>query len=514
MDNVKGMENGGARFTSALCDRRVVTELSSDFSLPDYQPEIKRLLSVRATVSPADKYVGTGEAEFSGTVDYSILYAGNDGALYCTSQTGEYRFSVPMESAVDFELSDGLVCDAEIFPELPVGRVIAPRKLSVKCRLRSRIRLYGTRLLTESFKGVAEESVRRLRRCTEFKETFVGVSDPIRLSDEILTDASAQALRVICADAVAFVNEVTCGSGCVNCRGEVVLKLLCTNEGEEGAIFSQLRRIPFSGSVPTDGAEVNCLACARGGVSDVVITVEEGRILCEATVRVEARAERNAEMWFTEDAYSTEAEGECTVRQIALPVLLRAHTGNFSLNTTLSWKEAGLRQDATISDLSVIPFITGLENENGRYVLSGKCHCYALCSVEGDVIMQELELPFRYVTEGSTEEVKDYDADVVAVSCRARTDGERIHVDAELAIALMTHGERRIHALTEAEFSEPIERAGEAYLIAYPSRSDTLWSVAKRYHRAVEDVARMNPIAEGPAADATDSLAGVRYLLL
>ena len=72
MDNVKGMENGGARFTSALCDRRVVTELSSDFSLPDYQPEIKRLLSVRATASPADKirrYGGGGGLGNGGLFD-------------------------------------------------------------------------------------------------------------------------------------------------------------------------------------------------------------------------------------------------------------------------------------------------------------------------------------------------------------------------------------------------------------------------------------------------------------
>ena len=77
-----------------LCDRQIVTELSSDISLPDYQPEIKRLLHVCVNASPVDKYVGSGSAELSGSVDYSILYAGNDGELYCANQTQEYRLRI------------------------------------------------------------------------------------------------------------------------------------------------------------------------------------------------------------------------------------------------------------------------------------------------------------------------------------------------------------------------------------------------------------------------------------
>lgn len=514
MDNVKTMEKGGVRFRAPLCDRRVVTEISSDFSLPDYQPEIKRLLSVRTTVSPTDKYVGANEAEFSGTVGYTILYSGNDGALYCTSQVGEYHFTVPMESTVDFELGDGLVCDVETESEASAGRVIAPRKLSVKCRLRSRIRIYGTRLFSENIKGASEESLQRLFVSGECKETFVGTSEPIHLSDEILTEAGEETLRVISADAVVSVNEVGSGSGCVNCRGEVVLKLLCTREIDGNGIFSQQRRIPYSGSIPVDGAEVNCTPSARGTVKDIALTVEEGRILCEIAVCLEARAERNAHVSFTKDAYSTEADGACSFCTMRLPAFVRTHSGNFSLNTTLSFEEAGIRRDATIADLSLFPYVVGLENENGRYVLSGKCRCCALISVDGDMGMQEFELPFRYVTEGGREGVSDYDANVLASACRVRTDGERIHVDAELSVNLSVHTEREIQVMNAAELTEPLLRPAASYLIAYPSKEDSLWSVAKRYHRPIGEIARMNPLVEGPAADAADSLAGVNFLMV
>ncbi|MBQ8310340.1 MAG: hypothetical protein IJX80_04925 [Clostridia bacterium] len=514
MDNYRNMEQGGARVQATLCDRQVVTELSSDFSLPDYQPEVKRLLRVRATVAPPDKYIGVGSAEFSGTVDYSILYAGNDGALYCASQTGEYQFNVPVEMTSDFEIGDGLICDVETVPDLTTGRVVAPRKLSLKCRLRSHVSLYGTRVLEEEINGAAPDSIQKLKGSVECARIFVGMGDPMQLGDEILFDAQSENLRVICADAQVYVTEAIAGSGCVNCRGEVCLKLICAHEGENEAPFVQLRRIPFTQSVPTDGAEVNCDCCANGVCSDIGITVEDGRILCEVTLRLESHAQRNERVEFTRDAYSTAAQGESRYADCRFPLALKCISGNFSLNTMLSMEEVGLRGGQTVVDLSLIPSVSELTCESGKYILTGRCRCHALLHSEEDLAAQEFEIPFRYETDGSEESVTDYDVNVTPISCRARADGERLAVDAELAVNIATRGECACRILTAASFDEAIARGGASYTVCYPSREDTLWTVAKRYHRSVSDIAEMNPLTGSPAADAKDSLAGVSYLLV
>lgn len=91
----KAEQRQTARMQAPLGERQIVTELSEDFDLPDYQPEIKRLLRVQARVSSADTYIGAGNAECSGTVDYSILYSGADGTLYCASQTGSTALRSP-----------------------------------------------------------------------------------------------------------------------------------------------------------------------------------------------------------------------------------------------------------------------------------------------------------------------------------------------------------------------------------------------------------------------------------
>lgn len=65
-----------------LLDRTTTAEVASDFSLPDYLPEIKRLLRVTATVLPESRYLGASSGEFSGAVEYLVCYSGGDGGLW------------------------------------------------------------------------------------------------------------------------------------------------------------------------------------------------------------------------------------------------------------------------------------------------------------------------------------------------------------------------------------------------------------------------------------------------
>ncbi len=514
MDNYIKEEGGGTRIFSMLCERAMNTDLADEVSLPDYQPEIKRLLRVRATVHPADKYVGSGSVELSGLVDYCILYSGNDGALYCTTQSGEYRFSVPVEIGADYDPEKGLVCEVEAIPDGVSGRVVAPRRLTVKCRLRSRVRVWGSRAMGDPVER-KDPTVEILCGSAKCAKVFLGTGEPLALGDEILLDGTSADLRVICAEGQVFVTEASAGSGVVNCRGEVALKLLTCAEAEGSLPTQLLRRIPFSGAVPVDGAEVNCDCTASGVCTDLSVTVEEGKILCDVNVCLMARAQRNDEISFPRDAYSVEKECEGRKETVLLPIALRCVNGNFSLNESKTLEEVGIRQGHRLLDTGATATVLSMENEQGRVYLTGRCRCQLILASEEDVSAQELEFPFRYEMEGMVEEsATDYSAALDVVSCRGRMDGERISVDAEIAVSAAVMGETKVEMLTDARFGEAVSRPAGAYRICFPSREDTLWSVAKRYHRPVSHISELNGLPGAPAADSRASLEGVSYLLV
>ncbi len=506
-------QENALRIQVPILNKTVMTELSTDLTLPDYQPPIKRLLRVRATASPPERYMSAGNAEFSGTVDYSVLYAGEDCAIYCANHTEEYRFNTPMEVAPDIELGEGLLCDVFTCAENATGRVTAPRKLALKCRLRSAIHIWGVRCMEEQLNNLSPESTERLLSHAECAQSFAGTSEPLRLGDEILCEGTGDAMRVICASAQVFVTEATAGSGSVHCRGEVCLKLLCAHEVEGDVPSPLFRRIPFSQEVPTEGVEVNCDCCAYGSCSDLQITVEDGKILCDVSILLKTRAQRNVSVSYTRDLYSTAAETENRYVSCTAPCALRCHNGNFSLNTTLSLEEAGIRQGQRVVDIDLQPTVTALENERGKVQLVGSCRCFAILFDGEEYGIQEFDLPFRYAVDSPTAPT-DYDVCVDVITCRSRADGERVGVDAELSVCLSMRTETSFSLLTEAVKGQEIKSSSSLCTICYPGKNDTLWSVAKRYHCSVAGLSAANALSDTPRADSPESLAGVTYLLV
>ena len=502
------------RMQAPLGERQIVTELSEDIELPDYQPEIKRLLRVEANVSPAEVYIGAGNVECTGTVDYSILYSGADGMLWCATPSGAYRYTFPVELPADFDAGEGLICDTASQPENVSGRVTAPRRLTLRCRLRTRAQLWGTRVMpdpTEQLPGI-----QRLTEARDCARLFLGAGEPFTVGDEILCDPRDGDVRVISAGGQVFVTEAAAGSGTVDCRGEVCLRLLCCHDGT-GEVYPVLRRVPFAQTVEMEGVEVNCEATATGHLGDLRVTVGDGRIVCDAAVSLAVRATRNETVSLLRDAYATGSECEAVTRTLRIPVALRTVLGNFTVGHTAALEDAGMRPGMQVIDADGTVTMGETECARGKYVLTGKCRFRLITVADGDWSVQEIEVPVRYSVEGAGHEdcpVAATEADACVISCRARADGEKLVLDAEIAVSGTLRGEEPAPVLSELTPGAAWQMPGAVYTVCYPAKDDTLWRVAKRYHVPVSELIAKNALAQAPAADAPDSLAGVRYLLV
>ena len=135
---------------------------------------------------------------------------------------------------------------------------------------------------------------------------------------------------------------------------------------------------------------------------------------------------------------------------------------------------------------------------------------------DGEYSCADVELPFRYVCTtgiGSVDESKaSYEPSVI--SSRARIDGERIGVDAEIGVSGGAWSMGQLRMLDGISFGEEFERSGGEYVICYPAHNDTLWSVAKRYGATVNQLMRNNKLPTDKSADSESSLDGVKYLIV
>ncbi len=506
------------RLQLPICDRTVTTEVSSEVSLPDYQPEIKRLLRVSATVQPPTRYVGGGAMEFSGAVDYCILYTGNDGQMYCFPTSADYSFRVPLEAGPDFDLSDALVCYAHSEPETVISRVGGPRRMSVKCRLRSHVKAYASCVIEEKRTGERGKwQEERLWRESETAVSVYGVSTPFTLSDEILLEEGGEAdYRIISGEVQVLVNEAQCAVGRVNCRGEAVLKLLVQKEGEGTVPTVLWRKLPIDQSVEMDGVTAASTAAAMGSCTELMLSMEDGRVLCEAELVLEVRADRPETLSYTCDMYVADRESSCSVQEYRLPRRMCRTNVNFTQNESRTVEELGLAATARVVDIHGTAQLDHVEADRDRHILSGKCRYTMIVLNDGELGVKELELPFRYILDGTATLGLPFvwEGQAQLLSARARMDGERIGVDAELGIWLCAMSEQGVDMVESVEVGRAIGRAAGQMLICYPGADDTLWSVAKRYGVPVERLEQGNRLSGDRRADDRASLVGVRCLVI
>ena len=110
-------------------------ESLGDYSLPDYNGDVKKVLAVKAKVFPTGKFVGDDLLEFSGSIGYDVVYLDSENTVTHAEFTTDYDGAVRInsETYVDSDIATSVSsCNL---------RLVGPRKLSVKTLLDNDVRI-------------------------------------------------------------------------------------------------------------------------------------------------------------------------------------------------------------------------------------------------------------------------------------------------------------------------------------------------------------------------------------
>ncbi|MBE6703123.1 MAG: hypothetical protein E7585_06905 [Ruminococcaceae bacterium] len=504
-------EEQNARVQLPFAEKNQPVELTAEISLPDYRSEISRLLWVRPVLLPPTRFVGGGKAEFSGPICYHILYVGPDGALYSADHEESYAFSLPLESLADFESGEGAEISVEMIPDAVVSRVIGPRKLSVRCRLRAQMQGYAVKNLTPRLQGEGE--LYRLCRGVENGKVLFGEAERLELGNRITVEPGEGELRVISTNGNLLLSRVTAGDGNVHCAGEAVMEFLMVRENGEASVpFVTECRIPFEKDLTLEGVTPDVSVRAFGVVGEMQSAVEEDNVSVEATVMLTAEGQTEESVLLCEDLFSP---GQVADYRFAEERFWRAGpcgNRNFTVSGEKSLAEIGLATDAERIFLVCDGEIREKRAEGDKTLIAGDLCCHLLYRRGGEYAICDFSIPFRTFLEGAW--------DRVSLSCNLPVcritpvrDGESLRVDAEVYLSLRSSKQEPNAVLAEARFTPGEKRETADMEICYPAPGETLWNVSKRYGVAPVAVANANALsAEAPGA--ASSLDGVRYLLI
>lgn len=486
-----------------ICDKLLSVEVNSDFSLPDYQPEIRRLLSSRVSVLPPSEYIGNGNASLSGEVSYRILYLGADGKLYSATLGDSFSVSVPFEFDSHSINTDDVTLICAVQSDSVNTRVLGPRKLNVRTRLSCHAFALSPSLYTPELVGAHNDSRIENRIFeTPCVYTLKCSGEPTSLTDFIPLDSQLDNVRIIDYSSKALISECVASDGKINVKGEVLLKLLHCNDAKSELPITTARKLPFSITLDCDGADSSFECSAVGYTYDEKIEINESGIGIELLLSVCVRAQKNVAVPYISDAYSTERESECEKERVTLMSALKCANTNLTQNEVLTLEDISLPPDAKIIDTRGNCSVDEVDFKEGKLHIRGKSDYQLLYCHDEEFGVKEISAPWHSELDCrgvGTSEPGKVKASVCAgiPTCRSRHDGERLFIDGELCFALTAQREHDIEILSKMIFGNMHDKTSGEFILCFPEKDAEIWDIAKRYGESERKICAQNSISEG-----------------
>lgn len=519
-------KEGRERAAHVLCPEPVICEAAGEYTLPDYQPEIRKILHVRTAAMPAGHYLHAGQAEFAGSVPHTILYADGEGKLAAVTLEADYSFSLPLPG----EGEHTLACDSMI--ESTACRLLGPRKLTLKSRVRSLVEILAEEEVAPAVRGMgSEEDLASLEKMTVRGESMrraCGSSGPFPLTATVRVDAPAAGVEVIWAGGSLLVSECRAVEGGCLCRGHAWVRCLVREEG--GLPYAVREKIAFEQTVPIAGSGDRAVCIGYGrllaaeaewvpGAGD-----EGGSLLFTVSAEVDACAIEGQTCLPVADLYSTAYEMKNEYRSLTTTRSLGAVMGNYTVSGSRARAECDCEQAATVVDADGRLELREVQDERGRAVVGGRALVTVVLTAAGEggapLLSVELPVPFRIETElrPAPGTQPRFTCHGELISARARIEQSAVAVDCEIALALAAYEDKteRVLAAAEPDRSLPVEHRGNRLFVVYPKEEDTLFTLAARYHKSRAAIAAQNGLGEAALATShlPASLDGVHHLLI
>lgn len=466
------------RLCMPMCKRVINTDISEDIILPDYYPEIRRVLCVRENMLPVAKFISGNKIDISGVVDYTLIYVSSEGMLCSAPLSAEYAFSVPLDNANDFELSEGVNIMAHSVADSSTVRVSGPRKLQIRSHIRSNVNAWGKMSCCESVEGIEDPaSIQRLEAEGMCAEMLCESSDIVTVSDQYTLPSDNA--RIAVADSAVTIQSARMDGEMIYASGEVIVGMLIITDGKSEKV---VRRIPFEAESDLDGVEMDGEKLLRinGEVTELTINVEEGNALIEANLVLEICMVQNRSINYICDAYSTEQSSVTDMKSYMLPIVLENKNTSFSQNERAEISELNFTEGSDIIDVYGSAAVSEAAFEEGKYVIRGNCRYNIICLKDGEYSHCELRVPFRYESDGEYE-IDGFDASAQVIGCKVRNDGDFLSVDSEIVLSYNIMGSRETEMLQRVTFFDRTEACGGEWTVCYVQNGQSAWNIAKKY---------------------------------
>ncbi|MDR0917699.1 MAG: DUF3794 domain-containing protein, partial [Oscillospiraceae bacterium] len=319
-----------------------------DYVLPDYYPEIFRIVKTTLTPRIVSRSYTAGRLTFEMSVVANILYLSeNSNALQSIGQRLNYTKTVELGKPY-------LNINAQIIPRTDYVncRAVNSRRIDLRGAIAIKVKVFAENPL-EIIADAFGMNTRLKKRPIKYIANKNTGSKHMNIEEDYAIPANAPAVNsIIRTNAVVFPGDKKIIAGKLSVKGDAVIEILYSYEKDGQTGLEPLRiTVPFHQIVDVDGIDDSYLAEAIYEIAGVDVTPraendgEARKLEIELDVNVLVTAIRQGNAEIVTDAYSTKYPLDYTRNEIELaepPVVL---------NENISEKDSIMTEDVAISGI-------------------------------------------------------------------------------------------------------------------------------------------------------------------
>lgn len=478
--------------------------LEADISMPDYCPEIKKILKSSIHINHVSVQNSSSSINLQADALVRIVYIGDNGQL------SGYEQVCQIQKSVDAAVSSDCIVTANISTDYINTRAVNQRKVDVRAMMT--VKFKAVRRRNEEILCSAQGAGIQTKRNSCTFASVTGMSEKVfSLTETVEVDKNkGSVMRIINASSYVCINDTKIINNKALVKGNCQIVIYYISEKDcnvECAEYS----LPISQIVETEGVNENsrinlCVEiCSCETVSRVDAAGEMRLIDLNLKLRAVITAFEDKEISLIRDCYSTDYEIKSDAKKLEILEYNESFDSSFlnkvvlesigvSVNSVLGVWCSDLKYNFSLADKKCL--LSGTYQATVIYLDSDKQLGLIQKPVEFENALNLKNTADRIVSLGN--------AQLLGCSCSATGDS-RLELKTEISVNCTVLSSKTVDYVSTLEVDESREKTlgSCALTIYYCDSGENLWNIARRYNTTVEAIKNENNLIDETVPEAS-----------
>lgn len=494
-----------------LFGAKIDKDLEFDTPIPDYCPDIARLVKVDCTPFTEACTVEDGRVTVRGKAVYDVLYETDyKNRLRCCSFTQDFSHSLPLPRSGATEISS--FCSVRC--ERIDCKLIGPRRIVIRTALGAQFDIEGE----VSVKAVAvnEDGEAFFRKkAVGFDGRTSSYEESFRFAEQLVLSRNEKAIgEIVCGSITLLPPQTTVLPERIEIKSTAAVRVLCEEENNEGKYYMSAKTVPVNIEYTNPAIEDFKRLSLSIEPSDAEFIPEldqygENRVIKTSfNVRMKLKINEPKAYTVADDMFEKDYDSTLVKTSALLPHLYSENDVSFSAEAKLP---PMMPTPETLLDATARDYGSNVEKTEGGVTVSGNFIVTLTADTAEGIHSFDHSVPYSQffpldIPNSETATVADtYPVEVMTT----------LHSDGSVTAKIIAGTKIYIYCESEETFiSEITKRSprkstddGSMLVYCYPSRQETLWDIAKLYRADPEGIAKLNaerfdeggkPVGNGP----------------